>query len=194
MSDVDGGEKKYCNKEVYFKDISECTPHLFSPSTFRCRARARARPLPRAATGPARQPLASRAPATAAHAARSTPRAPNPLKTVGSAYSAPAPGGWRRFVVPFSMWRCDYKGAMPEEVNRIDFGNPTNVTVPFWWAGGRLGRWGGHSVRPRSGSSSDSIQGWRVACPRPLTEPATLPPASPPPPLLCSLADLEIVR
>jgi hypothetical protein len=58
MADNEGSAKKYCNKEVYIRDL------IASPAT-----------------------------------------------------SAPAPGGWRRYTAPFSMWRCDYDGAMPEQAS-----------------------------------------------------------------------------
>jgi hypothetical protein len=46
--------------------------------------------------------------------------------------SSPLPGGWRRYTLPFAALRCDYTGALPEEVDRVDFQNPaTDSSVAF---------------------------------------------------------------
>jgi hypothetical protein len=43
---------------------------------------------------------------------------------VNGSSAAALPGGWARFVVPFGAFRCDYEGATPGEVDRLDIQNP----------------------------------------------------------------------
>lgn len=43
----------------------------------------------------------------------------------------PGPGGWFRHEVPFSAFKCDYEGALPTQVHRIDFQNVAEQPALF---------------------------------------------------------------
>ncbi len=50
----------------------------------------------------------------------------------------PAPGGWARYELPLSRFRCDYDGARLTDVNRVDFQNPSRLPALFCLARLRL--------------------------------------------------------
>ena len=45
--------------------------------------------------------------------------------------SPPRAGGWVRYVVPFEDFKCDYEGALPHQVDRIDLQNVSKLPAEF---------------------------------------------------------------
>ncbi|WIA32859.1 hypothetical protein OEZ86_006034 [Tetradesmus obliquus] len=60
------------------------------------------------------------------------------LRTENYTPTATAPGGWYRFTLPFADFKCDYDGALPTQVNRIEFQNTAERNALFCLAGLRL--------------------------------------------------------
>lgn len=133
---------KYCNKEIF---TGECAPLLWSVlqccSLWRCRegrlairtsaatqqrwvlpASCKSAPL----SPPPRPPVLPPAPPAPSVRAASQPR----RKLIPAGKVAPvaaAPGGWFQWNVPLADFACDYNGAFPQQLERIDFQNPAVI-------------------------------------------------------------------
>jgi hypothetical protein len=60
------------------------------------------------------------------------------LRTGNYTPTARAPQGWYQFTLPFADFKCDYEGALPNQVNRIEFQNTEEQPALFCLAGLRL--------------------------------------------------------
>jgi hypothetical protein len=52
--------------------------------------------------------------------------------------TATAPNGWYQFSFSLADFKCDYDGALPSQVNRIEFQNTAELPALFCLAGLRL--------------------------------------------------------
>jgi hypothetical protein len=60
------------------------------------------------------------------------------LRTGNYTPTAIAPRGWYQLTLPLADFKCDYNGALPSQVNRIEFQNTAELPALFCLAGLKL--------------------------------------------------------
>jgi hypothetical protein len=60
------------------------------------------------------------------------------LRTGNYTPTAIVPRGWYQFTLPLADFKCDYDGALPSQVNRIEFQNTAELPALFCLTGLKL--------------------------------------------------------